>query len=373
MVQKRFQASPDSKVHQAIIRRILTSEKVIREQIARFIGGITLMPNNICNANCVFCSYQFHVDPKRTMSLELFRRALDSAIEMGFVGTVVLTPHAGEPLADPGLCEKIAYAHERGVVRTILTTNGILLGHRDTYRMLLDANPYEVNISTPGLDRDAYKRLYRVDKYDAVMAGLIKLAEYRKEKGADCRTAIRLIVHLDRPEEQAFQEDGWRAIQPYLDDGTLTLLGTSNEFDNWSGSISEDMLPDGMGLRGSAFDGQAPPCDRLIHDLAVLPDGKVRVCSCRYLRTDHDELVIGDVTEAPMKDIYYGPIHVDLIRRVAAGDWPEVCRTCSIYRPVSFSPDRLEQLYAAARDDKTGSHWVRTPQKQSSAQLIDEG
>jgi len=291
------------------------------------------------------------------MSLELFQMALDSTLEMGHVGTVVLTPHAGEPLADPRLFDKVDYAHKRGVERVIFTTNGILLGYNENYKKIVDGGLYEVNISTPGLDRSAYERLFGVRKYDDVIAGIVKLAEYKSSRGDVCRTRIQLIVHLDRPFDVATQEEGWKIVQPYLDAGVLSLLGSSTDFDNWSGVIDAEALPETMTIRHAEHDCSAPPCERLIHDLAVLPDGKVRVCSCRYLRTDHDELVIGDVTSASMKDIYYGDTHRALIRRIAGGDWPEVCRTCSLYRPATMEPERMKRLYRIAIRDDDGTHW----------------
>jgi len=358
MIERRFRAPKGSVVHNAIVRRILTSKTAISKHIAHFLGGITIMPTNICNARCVFCSYRFNTDPKRMMPLDLFERVLDDARDLGYVGTVVLTPHAGEPLLDPTLFEKIRAAHMRDVERTILTTNGILLNRSENYRKLLDADPFEVNISTPGLDRDAYKRLFQIDKYDDVIDGLIKLAEYRREKGKSCRTSIRIFARLDRPPEQAFQEDGWNIIRPYLDDGTFTLLDYSSEFDDWSGAVAPEDLPAGTSIiHHSRFDGDSPPCARLLNDLAVLPDGKVRVCSCRYLATDHDELVIGDSTEKKMREIYYGPEHVELIRRAAKGNWPKVCRNCAIYQPIGFEPREIEKLYHTAIGDLSGTHW----------------
>jgi MoaA/NifB/PqqE/SkfB family radical SAM enzyme len=164
----------------AIIRKAFTSDAFIEHEIKAFIGGITMMPNNICNANCIFCAYQYNEEPKETMSLELFKRALDSTIELGHVGTVVRTPVAGEPLADPTLFEKVAYAKSRGVERVLFTTNGILLRVKENYKHCVDVGLDTVYISIPGLNRDAYERVYRSTRYEVMLAGLLKLLVTRK-------------------------------------------------------------------------------------------------------------------------------------------------------------------------------------------------
>jgi hypothetical protein len=128
-------------------------------------------------------------------------------------------------------------------------------------------------------------------------------------------------------------------IQPYLERGTIALGDIRNAYDNWSGHIAEADLTGDMTL--IAPKDKPVPCDRMIHDLAVLPDGKVRVCSCRYYRTNHDELVIGDLAQEPMTKIHFGPRHRQLLRDVAADRWPRVCDTCSLYEPVNMTAGQM--------------------------------
>ena len=133
------------------------------------------MPNNICNANCTFCAYQFNEESKETMSLDLFKRTLDSTFRVGHLGTLVLTPVAGEPLADKTIFDKIAYAKSKGVEKIILTSNGILLSRNDAYKKLLDAEIHTIHISSPGLDDAAYRRLYKTPHFHRILDGIVKL------------------------------------------------------------------------------------------------------------------------------------------------------------------------------------------------------
>jgi molybdenum cofactor biosynthesis enzyme MoaA len=313
------------------LRRAFRRDEFIEREVAHFVGGITIMPNNICNADCVFCAYRFNEEPKDTMSLDLFKRAIDETFTLGYLGTVVLTPVAGEPLADPTLFDKIAYAKAKGVQNIIFTTNGILLLKNENWRRCVDAGLFQLNISSPGLSDDAYRRLYRSKRYPAIMEGLLKLLNYKEQCGA--KFELNLMLRIDRPLDEVMNYDGMKIVKPYFDRGTIRPLDIRNEFDNWSGHITESDLIGTMRL--IAPKEKPVPCDRMIHDLAVLPDGKVRVCSCRYYRTNHDELVIGDITKQPMAEIHFGPRHRQLLKEVASGKWPRVCDNCSLYQQAN--------------------------------------
>lgn len=363
------------------INQFLRSDYILERYLKHFTGGLTVMPNNICNAKCVCCPYPYHKDKKTTLGLDAFKRALDSAFEVGFVGSLQFTPMAGEPLADPTLFDKIDYAKHKGVKVISFSTNGILFGYRDIYKKLVDADITSVHISTPGFEPSYYKKIFGVDKVDDLIDGLHKLAEYKKSR-SECETRFELTVMITGPEAEMMKLRGWQIIRPHLDDGTLILCGhrtahdmfeyhfptkiadkpltaetgdkplspsTAAGVDNYSGTVTQDMLPEGWTIKQPTHTASDVPCWRLFEDAAVLPDGKVRVCSCRYMGTAHDELVIGDLTEQPLSEILWGEKHKSLIKDVAGGKWPEVCRKCSMYQPAGFSKAEVDALAAKAK------------------------
>lgn len=293
--------------------------------------GLTVMPNNICNANCTFCAYQFNEEPKAQISFELFRRALDSRLAAGHLRELVLTPVAGEPLAHPEIFEMIAYARGVGVKRITMTTNGILLDRGAAYERLVDAGPDVIHVSTPGLNAAAYKRMYRSDRYGAMLNGLLKLLSYRENKPAS-PLVIKLHMRLDRPRSEAMADADLKLVMPYLDSGLLVFDDVISDYDNWGGHITAAMI--GGTATVKLARAKPVPCERMITDLAVLPDGQVRVCSCRYFKTNHDELVIGSVETGSIAEIVGGERHRALLADVARGRWPAACRECSLYEPV---------------------------------------
>lgn len=347
----------------------LSSDHVLETYIKRFSGGLTVMPNNICNARCVFCAYPQNPDPKSTMTLDQFKRALDGAFEIAHLGSLSLTPVAGDPLADPTLFDKIAYAKSRGVQFITFNTNGILLGRNDIYRKLLTCGLSHVGISTPGFDPAEYKAVFGVDRCNQLVEGLVKLGEHKRALGAACRTTIDIGVGFGTISLSQLQLPTWQALIPFFEDKTFSLAGgrsvgdlveaararegsnrvVTGMVDNWSGAIKSENLPDNLDLKEVTHTTSDPPCWRVIDDVAVLPDGKVRVCSCRYETTTFDELVIGDLNEQPLSRILYGETHKTLVREIASGRWPSVCKSCTLYKPVEMSAGETRMLADAAR------------------------
>ncbi len=390
------------------VNMALRSGFVLENHLKWFTGGITFMPNNICNARCTCCPYPFHTDEKTTMTLEVFKMALDSALEAGHVGTVQLTPMAGEPLADPSLFEKIVYAKERGVSVINFSTNGILLNRKGIAEKIVDSGINSVHVSTPGFDPAYYKEIFGVDKADELIDGLLKVARLKTERGPSSKTLIEVSVMLNKPPRDLLRMRGWKSLLPYFENGALQIAyhrtvdqmfdhhfpgwretiaqadpespdatptvesppspvssipptakeikivrKVANYVDSWSGTITDDMLPEGWGTKPVTHTTSDVPCWRLLYDVAVLPDGKIRLCSCRYKTTANDELVIGDISERPLSEIIYGEKHKALIMDVADGKWPDVCRLCSMYESAGFSNAETEFLVMEARKNQS--------------------
>jgi len=82
---------------------------------------------NLCNANCVFCPYQFQTREVQFMSDEVFYKAVQDYVSIGG-GSVGLTPIVGDALIDPKFLDRARYLRSLPQVDRIwLTTNCILL------------------------------------------------------------------------------------------------------------------------------------------------------------------------------------------------------------------------------------------------------
>jgi pyruvate-formate lyase-activating enzyme len=287
---------------------------------------------NICTASCVFCPYSQHIDKKSVMDLEVFKKIIDEYVQLGG-DRIYFSPNAGDPLVDVTLPEKAEYARSLGIKYIGMITNGILLNRKDLYKKLMPLVD-NIGISLPGLDRDAYKRLFGVDKASTVENNLMLMANEKKDKGLN--TEILLLFRIDRPFQDVMQDDGMQNIKPFIDDGTIKidLDDILTEVDDWCGQIKESNLPGLMTLEKRKHNDKIEPCSRLYSDLAILPDGTAKICACRYLKTHYDDLVIGDLKHSTIDKTFFGTEHKKILEDVCEGRWPEVCKTCNFYTPI---------------------------------------
>jgi radical SAM protein with 4Fe4S-binding SPASM domain len=111
---------------------------------------VHLMPQNLCNQSCEFCSYRMdgnknsqHIDYSKSLPQESLAQIFEDMARLGVKGVEVTG--GGEPLAYPFI-EKIfdlAITHD---IRTALVTNGTLLQKHDVARIAYDLSWARVSI-----------------------------------------------------------------------------------------------------------------------------------------------------------------------------------------------------------------------------------
>lgn len=311
----------------------VTAEEVWQHRGIAAGGGLQTGVTNICNAKCSFCAYPKAVASKSLqtgiMPLALFKQAVDEWAALGGAG-LDLTPVVGDPLVDPGLLEKVDYAlHYARMKNVVLTTNAILINHQDTYKKLIDAGITSVFISTQGASREEYEKIYGVKQYDKVISGIHNLLRYNHEKGEPTEIVIR-FRNAEKPSRILRSPDFQQYIRPFL--SRRTRINFTVDFDNWGGSIQPADISGVMRLR------KIPPrvdlpCQSLF-SFTVRHEGSVRLCGCRFVRTDLDDLVVGNIRQKTLREISEGDEAWKIIKGFYSGQRPESCQQCTFYRPV---------------------------------------
>lgn len=298
--------------------------------------ALSLETTNICNADCVFCGYQYQSQFRAgqgVMTAELFEKALGDFKAMNG-RTIDFTPLVGDPLVDPEIAHRIGRAKQEGF-RVILYTNGILFNRIDLDQFLA-AGPDVVLISTAPFDRLSHERIYRTRKYNELLDGVERLLELRNKRdarveiGIEFRAQIPLAKILEQP-------DFTRRIRPHLRPSELgRIYAQVKSFDRWGGLIEQRDLPAGMRLAVPPS-LKFRPC-KWTFALMVMYDGRVRACSCRFTGTERgdgrDGLLVGDLLSSSLDEIWRGPEIRRLHRTFQAGTMPRVCRDCTMYRAV---------------------------------------
>ena len=261
------------------------------------------------------------------MTFEIARKAMDEYVEMG--GRLIcFSPTLGEPLLDPGLMEKIQYAVQLPRMGAYIFTNGSLLVKNEAYKELVDSGIRHITISMGETDRDRYAEGYGVDLYPQVIDGVHRLMQYNKERGEKTKVTIA-FRSTTAPASVVQSPDFKQYIKPFLSD--RVDFNFMQNYDNWGGAIRPKDLRGIMQLRRIPR-VKKHMCLRTL-DLLVLYEGSVRLCGCRCKETEFDDLVVGNIQQDSLKNLYWGPKAQEIRDSFAQNQLREVCKDCSLYMP----------------------------------------
>lgn len=287
---------------------------------------------NVCNANCVFCAYQYDKRKKTSLDEALFRKALAEFKAIGGQ-RINLAPHLGELFVDRDIIRKLRYIKELGFKEVSTYTNASLLHNFDTMD-IFKSGLTEILISTAPLQEDIYRKIYRNNNYQKVLSNISELlkAFRRLNENRDPEITIRRIA-IEFRSERSFHgciqmADFQTFVKPYLTD--RVHLGNFSRYDAWSGVIIQNQLVAGMTLKNADFPKRLP-CGRTSH-IQVGVNGEVRLCGCRVdVNAAEDELTIGDIRKNSLKELY----NSEKVRKIKdsfyANRLLDVCKKCSWY------------------------------------------
>jgi len=282
---------------------------------------------NICNADCIFCAYQYEDRPKSFMPDELYTKSLEEYAALGG-RRLSYVPIVGEPLIDRKFIVKVKEAKRCGMADIYTYTNGLLLHKFDTDE-LLSSGLNLLIISSAPFDEDMYVKLYRNKGYKRLLTNLRALLQRNIELGRPVAIKFHLRSAVDERTALSLP-DYVTHIKPYINEATD--VGVMLSYDSWGGLIKQEDLFGEMQLA-------PPPSDKSIpclhtFTLTVLSDGRVRACGCRFNNEAIDDpLVIGDATTQTLGEIWHSQTLKQLRRRFTTGELPSLCQKCSAYAP----------------------------------------
>lgn len=286
---------------------------------------------NICNANCIFCAYQYQKRKKRIMSEEMFKKIIDDYNSMGG-GNLGITPVVGDPLIDPHILSRIHYARQFHNIKTIsIITNCINL-HEVGAKELLTSGLDSITISTSGFDLGLHEKLYRSKKAEIMKKNLIDLLRMNRDLGKPCE--IKIGLRTNQSLKEVMKDTEFREIAQLSDE-----VAANYYFEDWSGAIQASDLLTGMKLRPVSLLilRRKAPCWMLYGELAILSDGTVALCGCQEVEGNSD-LVLGNIMDSSLVDLYRSE-RANTIRKnwLNGSKIPDVCQKCRNYNPYTFA------------------------------------
>lgn len=314
------------------------------EELRKLPRGLHVEGTNICNASCVFCAYPQMERRKTTMSMEDFRKVVDAYAEMGG-RSVSLTPIVGDPFVDKHMFERLDDLMGREEIRSMsFYTNAILMTREKSERLMAYAEKLHVHVSWGGFDAATWNEIMGVAKFEAARDAVLDFLDVKESTG----TKIPFTLALRCP-RSACHGELWDRLSE-LEARGLVEIADMPDYDSWAGKVTPEAL-DSVGLKPRTMPYKRGACELLFTKPVVLANGDVNACACRDVEA---ELVVGNVKETPLSEIWAGKGIDDLIDQHEAGDYPDVCKRCTYF--VSVYNSRKSRTFA--RDGQPSGNWA---------------
>lgn len=283
---------------------------------------MALEVTNACNLRCTHCHYRHGVNSygrdKGFMSQEVIDMAFAYAKENDIS---LLMNYDGEPLMHPEFIDYLRQGEEMGL-NTYFNTNATLLTPRKADE-LLSFYSGAVFVSMEG-DKEWFEKIRQPAKYDQVAAHLGYLIEQNAKRENPLKISIS-VSNLGQPlEERMGMLERWLPLVDAISFGEV-----NDEF----GSIISTPLT-------NISPSKRPLCSTPWQTLGICHNGDVVPCSIYIAKSTYKEVVMGNILEQPIGDIWTGErfqgfrqSHLD------KGYHDEMCSKCERWRNQFCFPD----------------------------------
>jgi MoaA/NifB/PqqE/SkfB family radical SAM enzyme len=285
---------------------------------------ISIETINICNNDCVICPYSAQTRKRRTMTRDLFEKAIRDYGGIGG-GPVSLTPLVGEAFLDKHLLGRLAFMRKTpSITKVSVTTNAVMVSRYDDDELkTLLQHIDRVKVSVYGLDREEYAIMTKKDEYDVFRHSLIRILSL-----ANPESVVIGIRQLRQRSQEAI--DLWKAEIERDAGVAVEIASYANEYANWSHFDTLKPLP--LGATWRPVSQNTKQCGIPLLGVQIMSDGRVSFCACANFDGTPD-LVIGDLNENSLAEILDSSLVADL------WDWPrcgvpEFCKSCSFHLPL---------------------------------------
>lgn len=334
----------------ALLGRCLPLRPVL-ESMALRPFELHLELTNLCNANCVFCPYQFQQREVEFMPENVFRKAVDDFVACGG-GSIGLTPLVGDALIHPDFLSRVRHLRSLPRIDRIwVTTNAILLDKHGVGEVL-DSGLTSITISTSGFDEASYRRIYRSSAYERFRRNVLELVRRNSLRAEPL--AITIGLRTDRPLQEVMRDPDFQPILEHAPEIDFTWSFTSA-----GGRITRESLPAGMRLR--VVSSRKETCVQLFNGPIVLPDGTVMACSCVAAMDAVRDLGIGSVLQQDLRLLWAGAEMARLRASFAEGGLNRTCSGCDMYRDLELYRTSEGRRRAKLNRDRFRGEFRRRP------------
>jgi len=248
--------------------------------------GVMIETTSACNSNCPICHRK---DMNHFMSMDIFKKIVLDCKDAG-IDFVWMSVY-GEPLIDPEFLDRIEILSKNNIEYGMYT-NASLLNKRFSEKLLKLGNLSVIKFSVLGFSEEVYQKM---------MPGLSRNETYSNintfldlnEASRTVRVSVRFIETNYNRAETSKWISYWK--QTRVDE-----IEVSGMLDRFGGH-----KPKGLGPLGQQNNTELwhLPCVELFGNLNIYSDGRVSPCN---IDNDKRRLIVGNVTEQSVSQIYFG-------------------------------------------------------------------
>ena len=301
----------------SIIERIDSTNHVPKEKLTLFPPFPTSVKVELtsrCNFKCLYCATNRSSRQKGDMDWGFFKKLIIDLKHIGIeeVGLFLL----GESFILNNIDRYIRFCKDSGIKYVFITTNGSLCTPTKL-KNCINAGLDSIKFSVNAHNKELYKKLHCVDKFDDVIENIKWLYEYKKKRKLVLpRTCISSIVLPgNEKESELFKQE----MQKYVDEFYfLPPYNQAGHIPGFSGKI--------VGNPGRLENMVPPvPCWALFNAAKVTWDGKLTACCF-----DHDSrFEIADLNNTSLEDAWSNSKFVSLRMRHLKNELKDsLCSKC---------------------------------------------
>jgi len=275
---------------------------------------ISLGIANYCNSKCKFCYGMFFGKDnknKKYMGLDTIKNLLDDCQEVGVRSIVIMGE--GENTINPHFYDMLEYSKNNSVDLSLATN---LIDIKEEKMELMLQTLQWIRISICGSNRDIYKTIHQVDKYDQVIDNIKKLIKIKKENGYNTTIGLQVVVIEDNFDDlvniaKLGKELGvdYCVMKPCSDTHDSKLKINYEKYKNIEYELSraEQESTDNYNvvIKWNKFNkprNKFKRCYGTVFSIGISSTGRVGPCG-HLLGYRKDEFLMGNINDTSFKDI----------------------------------------------------------------------
>lgn len=290
---------------------------------------VTLELVNRCNLDCVMCYTINHKEQKSTIDGPRLREVLAECEREGLPALVIGL--GSEPLLYKGIRDVVASATQAKVMDIFLGTNGVLL-NESLSEYLVSNQIARVEISLDAATPETYLKVRRKNELERIERNIEKLLEIKKRNNS-ALPIIRLcfcLLDINKHERDMFLKK-WEGRVDYVDFQKFYDFGQVDELRE-TGTV-----PNVESLQVTDTH-----CAYPFNSLHIWANGNVTPCCTFFAK--NERLVVGNINEQALKEIWEGDKIKEIRRQLITGELNPTCRVCLAQRDHELFDETREAI-----------------------------